>query len=303
MVTAVSCNLSEENRSNNPEKQINEKERNVSFAYIGRSGSGMAIMDICQSYVKDQNLYIETNKSGDHTYPLTDIKEEYVGHANNHKVSCVVLNGKFEPVILEKSPYNDFEDADSDQRKFMIRGILKDSQINEPAFYSLFYYYLFCNGYTKPASQVMLDGDPFFYIEDFKTEISQPMKGGQHSPIMDENERLMWCQALYDADAKKLILRLEDGRTYRYPLALFSGHAEKKVKESCVSAILTQNGNLFPADIVGTGAFLYYNSLVRMSHYYFNYGNRYDIEEAKEFLENQGIPYKKMGSLIFTKGE
>lgn len=301
MVTAASCDSDNEGSGSNSK---NKKVENYSLAFMGKNGEGVATFDVCVSETKDNMLYIHTSQGDTYPFPLSDIKEEYRKNVKKNQVSMINLTGRFEPIIFdtEGNLFNSqIQNVSSDQRMFGIKGILKDSQINDHVMYKVYYQYLFFCGYTKAAKKMMKENAMFFSKDDFfELEISPPTGKGLFSAIYLPNKEFAYCQSYFNADDEELVIRLclfdgqetetlRNGATYRYPVELFNGVYGNQVRHDMASAIFTPEGNLFPAKLQYTGSWAYYDNMIHESFYYFDYGKHYDVRNMRNFLLSKGL--------------
>lgn len=297
MVTAASCD-SDNEVSNSKSKRI----ENYSLAYVGKTGEGVAAFTVCANKVENDVLYFETYYGNSYNYPLSDIKDEYIKAVKKNKVSLINISGTVEPVIFEANgeKFNsEISDIHYDNRRFGIRGILKNSRTETTILYRDYYQYLFFCGFTKVANKMMRDNEMFFTLEDFfEPEFSPPTGKGQFTAIYLPNKEFAMCQSYFEND--EVVIRLclfdgqatntlKDGATYRYPIQLFTGVYANQARNNMASALFTPEGNLFPARLKYTGSWVYYDNMIHESFYYFDYRPRHEVEEMRDFLLSKGL--------------
>lgn len=297
MVTAASCD-SDNEVTNSKSKRI----ENYSLAYVGKTGEGVAAFTVCANKVENNVLYFVTADGNSFSYPLSDIKDEYIKAVKKNKVSLINLYGRFEPIVFntEGNPFNSqIKNVNADLRMFGIQGILKDSQINDKVLYRVYYQYLFFCGFTKVANKMMKYNEMFFTQDDFyEPEFSPPTGKGLFTAIYLPNKEFAMCQSYFEND--ELVIRLclfdgqatetlRDGATYRYPIQLFTGVYATQARNNVASALFTSEGNLFPAKLQYTGSWVYYSNMIHESFHFFDYRPRYEVEEMRDFLLSKGL--------------
>lgn len=296
IVTITSCTLNNNPSGGNEKKNI----ENYSLAFLGMNGEGIATFDICKNSIKGDVVYLETSGGRTFSYPLTEIREEYLASAKSNKISIIRLQDDCEPIVIEKNESNrNFSNVQLDSRMFTVKGILKNSTLQKNMAYNDFYQYLFFCGFTNAANKMMKSGKMFFTEEEiYEQEISSPSGKGLFSAIYLPNGDFSLCQSYFDTD--ELVLRLclfdgqetetlRDGATYRYPIELFTGVYANQARNNMSSAIFTPEGNLFPAKLQYTGSWAYYDNMIHQSFYYFEYGKLHDVREMRDFLLSIGL--------------
>lgn len=142
--------------------------------------------------------------------------------------------------------------SNEDGRMFRLKSILKgsDESDNEDIPYTFSYLPLYLWGFATPGNGLLYDNQFFFSENSLEAPTTtEPLDGGKFSVVADYNGKLQLCQMKYDMDEDMIVLRLEDGRTYRYPAALVFPGFREKVDAEMVSACITPTNNWFPVGI------------------------------------------------------
>lgn len=250
IVFFASCNL---DTITNSREEVNNITI-VNFSNIG-TVSSLDEIELCKNYHRNDTLFLELLFSGNViAYPYSELQEEYLDSVKNYRVSMIPRWGKkkYIPAIIEPStaicPV--IQDLRQDNRRYVLKSILKDEEgrkagINDEQPYPYYYLPLYLFGYTKAANNNFLNGEFFFSERMLGAEITSDFfEGGKYSVASDYDGKLQLCQMVYQQEEDIILLRLEDGKTYRYPAAIFYPF-ENKVKEQ-VSAAPTPTGNWFP---------------------------------------------------------
>lgn len=177
------------------------------------------------------------------TFSLSDVEPEYLSDLKKGNVALMVVDGTVYPVVVEKSSEVKGADPWWDKRKFIATCILKgNNAFNKKVNYSLCYISLFGYGLTEPGRKMFEKGTFFFGEKDFDIEHrDKPFSGGKYSVVKKLDGKFGLCQTVFKGN--ELILRLDDGNTFRYPLDIFQEHQRDRVKNEFVTAITLEESN------------------------------------------------------------
>lgn len=309
----ASCNLE---RIISDKKEIN----NISVVQFkgGSTVSSLNDMDLCKNYHRNDTLFLELIFSEKViAYPYSELKEEYLDSVKNYKISMIAKSGgkEYIPAIIVPSstivPVFKFLSKE-DKREFRLKSILKDSDKHDyediPYIYSYLPLYLW--GFPTPGNALLYDSQ-FFFSENSvaPTITTEPFSGGKYSVVADYDGKLQLCQMIYDKEEDMIVLRIEDGKTYRYPAALaYPSFREDVVYRNMVSACITPSNNWFPVRLgdrdFGTG---YVPTQLNVESDYLIGGlwKIIKIKDARNYLFSKGMAETMINSdkLFFTREE
>lgn len=315
IVVTTSCSFSNNSGTENSnaisfENDINN---NASLFFSGRNGEGVAMFDICYcSFDAATNtLNLEWTFDGEwkkQAFSTSEIADECLKSVKNNKVTLIYDGGKFVPAIIEKDNPQTFADIRTDSRQFTMKSILKGDMSSTIMPYKTMYHIFFYLGFTKAGTKLLKDGQVFFADEDFKPEITsgEVLKNdGQFSAGYCKGYNFMMCQAVCKDNF--LIIRMDDGKTFRYPMELFCFEEQRKaVLEGFVSAFQLNNGNWMPAIVGNTYDYFWYSELIQSSRLYNSgtMGKMLDMRKYCQFYRDKGLAsIADANSIFFEVGK
>lgn len=181
------------------------------------------------------------------TFSLADIDPKYLSDLREGNVALMIdgkaVSSAVYPVVIQKSSQSKGVDPKMDSRKFMATCIMKDENAFEKdIYYSISYMSLLGYGFTEPGRKMFENGSFFFSEKDFDIEFNEkPFPGGKYSVVKKLNGQFGLCQTVFKGN--ELILRLDDGNTFRYPLGIFQEHMLERVKNEIVTAITLEESD------------------------------------------------------------
>lgn len=241
------------------EKQEQEL-KNISVVPLmgTRKVNSLSDFELCKNYHRNDTLFLELLESGKViSYPYSALKEEYLESVKNYKVSMIARGWKrkYIPAVIEPSAFiaPAFKCvSEEDRREYRLISILKDSTeiLTDSGFYYYAYLPLYLKGFPKPADGILYRDEFFFSEESLKPEITTDFfPGGNYSVVSDYNGKLQLCQMKFDKENDEILLRLEDGKTYRYPAALVYFAFRDQVVQEKIAACITPYGHWFPVGL------------------------------------------------------
>lgn len=254
VVIFASCNL---------DKMVSSREEISNISIVQFSGSqnvkSLEEFDLCRNYHRNDTLFLELLFSKKvMAYPYSELKEEYLDSVKNYKVSMMVKGWKKKEyipavIVLSSAIVPVFKYlTKEDGRMFRLKSILKGSEESdgEDIPYAFAYLPLYLWGFANAGNGLLYDNRFFFPESSLEATITtEPLAGGKFSVVADYNGKLQLCQMKYDMEEDMIALRLEDGKTYRYPAALVFPGFREKVDAEMVSACITPTNNWFPVGI------------------------------------------------------
>lgn len=309
----ASCNL---DRVTNGRKEVLNNISVVNFSGRG-TVSSLKEFDLCKNYHRNDTLFLELLFSKKVVaYPYSELKEEYLDSVKNYKVGMIAKGWKKEyiPAIIVPSstiiPVFNYLSKE-DKREFRLKSILKDSSESddEDIPYAFAYLPLYLWGFSAPGNGLLYDSQFFFSESSLEATITtNPFSEGKYSVVADYEGKLQLCQMKYEKEEDMIALRLEDGRTYRYPAALVYPGFRDDVDNEKVSACITPTNNWFPVGIYNcdyrTG---YKPTRLNIESDYLIGGlwKAIKIKDARNYLFSKGMAETMINydKLFFTKEE
>lgn len=261
------------------------KESNVSFVIMEKHRNGTCDYGFCVSSYNEETRVLILDLNGEKfTYLLEDIKEEYYDQVKNNKVTLVRNWGEFIPVVVEKdeTPYEKLPIFTDDYRKFKFRGILKDSNALVDGLYVLIYNGMFLNGLCNMGNQTYESGRFFYNEKDIAPEYddSKVNKGYLSAGLslyssphefyrQDKNGDYMYTVVQSYCEDDYLVLKIEDGQIYKYPLNILVPQARKSaLAGEPIGALQLSNKRWIPVYLIQ------------------GYGQYYGMAEVLYFCDN-----------------
>ena len=317
----------------NENKVSNEEDKESCYSFAGKDEYNNLIFCKANYDDKEKAVFFDISDfSGDRkfSYPLTDIKEEYLDLVKRNKVAISYYKGKCsEPFVVEKDTSTEvISDFEQDKRRFIFKPILKSSScLNGMAQYAHIYEWLIAYGYCKAGDQTLKEGRFFFAEADFAPEktgkdyaskglfsaaltryLPQDARGKNH--LEDKFGRCFTVVQTFCEDAY-FVIRLENGDTYRYPFEALSGpdrFALLLTNQPKISAVQYPNGNYGPIGIEkGYESFKYKKSLWITPHDFIPSLYDDDIQRYNNFMINAGIAlnskYEQLDPFFYSRKE
>lgn len=269
-----------------------------SIVFSGYDKEGRSAFDFCKAEFDETNqtLILSLVSGKTFSYPKDEIKDEYLSQVKSGKVTMLFAFGKKCPVVVEKEETQNITSVDKDRRQFAFNSILKSDQPGTGGVipYRQLYQGLFLLGYCKPGNKMFKDNCFFFYEEDFIAEkTGDEFKAhGRFSAARTLDNDYTMCQARFEN--QELVIRVEDGSTFRYPAGLFYTRHEQDILTGkaffAVSAVQIPNGNWLPAELCNNTAVLWYADLIHDSPEYFSiFGRKFSLREYLSYMEERGV--------------
>ena len=289
----------------------NDKEANISFVITKKNRNATCEFALCQANYdsNSETLHLVLDGRKEFSYPLSQIKDEYIDLVKNNKVSLLFGFGEPLPVVVEKdTSSDDVPNFENDFRQFTFNSILKDSHASSIGRYLLFYNGMFMNGLCKVGDALLKKGRFFFSEADFMPETTGESysKKGLFSAGLDlygsshdfhkkdkygNKYQYSIVQTFYEDDY--LVIRAEDGATYRYPLEALNSLQREMLRTElhpAVSAIRLNNLHWIPIYLVQYGEDYRHSGFLWNSSNYYNFFDRYNsMQIYSDFMLEAGI--------------
>ena len=302
----------------------NDKEANISFVIVKKAKNGVCDFAICKANY-DSNaeiLHLCIDAGAEFSYPLSQIKDEYKEQVKKNKVTLFFGFGDPLPVVVEKdTSMEEIPGFEQDYRQFTFNSILKGSHASGIGQYILFYNGMFMNGLCKLGDQLLKNGRFFFTESDFAPEVT----GDNYSKKGLFSAGLALCGSsnnFYKKDKYGnpyrfsvvqtfcengyLVIRIDDGTTYRYPLEVFDPVQRQMLqteKYPKVSAIRLLNWRWLPINLVQDGEDYRYSGFLWNTSNYYNFYERINsMQIYSDFMLEAGITlnYKPIDFFFYT---
>lgn len=305
-----SCELS---KSTSNMREINNISV-VNYRYAEKI-EDMKDFDLCQNFHRNDTLFLELLfKNKVIAYPYSQLKEEYLDSVKNYRITVIPKGRKNEyiPAIVESAetavPRYEYLSRD-DNRFYILKSILKDNDDMKVVGYIYTYLPLYLWGFSNAGNKMFYNSEFFFSdksLEAVKT--SEPFTGGKYSVVRDYKGKLQLCQMKYEVEEDVIMLRLEDGRTYRYPAALAFPDFRKLIVDEKVSAAITSTDNWFPVKLYECDYRTSYEPVKFNLESYYLIGGLWKpikIKDARNYLFSKGMSESMINfqKLFFTKEE
>lgn len=272
-----------------------------SIVFSGYDKEGRSAYDFCKAEFDETNqtLILSLISGKTFSYPKDEIKDEYLSQVKSGKVTMLCAFGKKCPVVVEKEKTQNTKNITSveyDNRQFAFNSILKSDQIGTGGVipYRQLYLGLYMLGYCKPGNKMFKDNCFFFYERDFAAEKTgdEFQAHGRFSAARTLDNDYTMCQARFEN--QELVIRVEDGSTFRYPVELFFTPHEQDVVTGkaffAVSAVQIPNRNWLPAVLCNNKASLWYAGLIHDSPIYFSiFGRMFSFRDYLAYMEARGV--------------
>ena len=301
------------------------KECNYSFVVVRKASNGVCDFAVCKADYdnKAQVLHLCIADGKEFSYPLSQIKDEYIEQVKNNKVTLLFGFGDPMPAVVEKdTSTEEIPGFEKDYRQFTFNSILKDSHASGICQYLLIYNGMFMNGFCKLGDQVLKNGRFFFTESDFlpeTTDKSSASKGLFSAGLAlydSANDffkkdrygnpyRFSVVQTFYENGY--LVICVEDGKTYRYPLKALNPvqrYTLLNEKQPRISAIQLVNRRWIPIYLVQEGEEYRYSGFLWNSSNYYNFYERINsMQIYSDFMLEAGITlnYKPLDFFFYVK--
>lgn len=276
--------------------------KNYSLACIG----GNIIepqLALCEAKIINNELHFILDRGAKtFSYNLSDILDECLNEVKKGQVTLAKTNLGLIPVMVSENKSSNIMYG-----SFIFKSVLKDAELQklenmdmdqkiesmldavsfDNAACMTYIRGLFKIGLCKPGMKMYEKGMFFFGESDFKPETTEKqLSGGNYSLTMGLDKVLRLCQT--KVTKKEVIIRMEDGKTYRYPKELYSS----EIDNYSISAGQVPYG-WHPAVIRKEDG--YYVISVLNDDKFYGFGNKFEElknENANNFLRAKGFEPK-----------
>lgn len=308
IMVATACTSSGSSFGNKSKEE--SKESNISFLILKKHKNGVCDYGFCFSNYDASSQTLNFDLNGQqYSFELSQIKEEYYDQVKKNKVTLLIGYGEPIPAIVEKDETK-FETPpviEKDERVFVLHSILKDRDVSKKYPYTLIYNGLFLNGFCNAGIQSYENGRFFFSEIDSEPEYddSKSDKGYisaglalYDSPheFCKKDKRGEYRYALVQTYCEDgyLILKIENGQIYRYPLNIFDPEQRNDLPAGKpISALQMANLRWVPIYLL-----LSVGELYNMGGSMFQANNSYNLRQLNnlsfyfEFMSEMGMDAK-----------
>ena len=314
-------------------QQSKEEDKESNFSLVAKLEQNNTVwnMIICQTNYddKEQVLYLNIQHDGVHekvSYPLSDINEAYVEQVKHNKVTTFYDLDEFIPAVVEKGSFTaDISGFEQDTREFTLRSILKGRNISRDYKYFWIYQAMFSNGFCKMGDQVLKNGRFFFAETDTEPETTGKNYADKgafsaglalYSPSNDffrEDEHknpYQFSVIQTFCDNGYLVVRAENGNTYRYPFEIFepdNRYALMLKKQFKIAAIQLSNTHWIPVRVYQDDKDYTHEGFLWKFPYISEFKRINSSQIYNDFLREAGIAsnpeYKKLSSFFYSRNE
>ena len=306
-MVATACTSSGSSLLENSKSKEESKESNISFVVLEKHRNGVCDYGVCVANYDEgtQKLYL-CMKGETYSYCLDEIQDQYHILVKNNKVTLARVWGEFIPVVVEKdkTPCEKHPVYNDDYRSFTFKSILKDSNVTTSGFYFFVYNGMFLNGLCNAGNQVYEDGRYFFSKKDFDPEYdySDIDKGYISAGLAlfdsssdfyrkDKAGEYRYAVVISYYEDDYLILRIEDGQIYRFPVNIMNIQAKAEVKRGKpVGALQLSNRRWIPVFLhQGYGQYYSMSELLLTTHDTYNLRGFNNLMFYSDFMLEVGI--------------
>lgn len=283
------------------------KESNVSLVILKKHSNGVCDYAFCVSDYNEENQILTLEMDGKtFSYFLSDIQEKYHKQVKNNKITLVRSLGEFIPVVVEKdeTPYDKPPIFTDDYRRYTFRSILKDTNTRVTGLYILTYNGMFLNGLCDMGNQTYESGRFFYNEQDIAPEYddSKVNKGYLSAGLslyssphefyrQDKVGDYMYTVVQSYCEDDYLVLKIEDGQIYKYPLNILVPQARKSaLAGEPIGALQLSNKRWIPVYLIQ--GYSQYYSMSEVLYFSDNtYGLRdfNNLENYSDFMLEVGI--------------
>lgn len=293
-------------------------ESNVSIVLLKKYKNGSCDFGVCTTNYDAATQTLNFDLDGkNYSFPLSKIQDQYIDRVKKNKVTLLKAMGDLFPAVVEKSDmvYEDPPVVHKDGREFNLKCILKNQDISRTLNYPVLYNGMFVYGLAEMANQVYDKGRFFFTEDDFNPQYDEkPTDKGVISAGLalyesknsfyrkDKSGEYRYAVVQSYLEGDYLIIRIEDGQIYRYPLNVLHFKAKKDILNGMnVSATQISNGRWMPVKLIeGMDGYIQ-ESILPIAYNFHKLRAGNSIMFYQEFLIEQGFfnGYPSAGAFFF----